>query len=400
MRILWVSNAPWANTGYGNQTRLFTPRLQAAGYPTAVHAFYGLEGGVLQWGPIQVYPRFLEPYGNDIVAAHTGHWQADIVISLLDSWVCKPDMYGQNVRWCPWFPIDHEGQMPSRIREVVARSYQPLVYSRFGEKVAKDAGLSVTYVPHGVDTKAYAPMDRAEARRKMGWTEDRFVVAGVMANKGNPSRKAFPAQLEAFSRFKREHPDALLYLHSCMSEHGEHGGVNLPELCGHLGLRPGADVQFCDQYQNIIGFNDGYLRLVYNAADVLLSVTMGEGFGIPILEAQACGCPVIVGGWTAMPELLFAGWQVSREEAEPYWTPLAAYQFMPHVDAIVDRLEQAYAARGNEILRRQARSGAMAYDADKVTNDYWIPALREIESKIKLSQQLTEQVRADWKARA
>ena len=29
MRIAWLSNAPWAPTGYGNQTKVFTPRINA-----------------------------------------------------------------------------------------------------------------------------------------------------------------------------------------------------------------------------------------------------------------------------------------------------------------------------------------------------------------------------------
>jgi glycosyltransferase involved in cell wall biosynthesis len=113
-----------------------------------------------------------------------------------------------------------------------------------------------------------------------------------------------------------------------------------------------------------------------------MSVSMGEGFGIPIVEAQSSGCPVIVGGWTSMSELCFSGWKVREREADPYWTPLASYQYTPRIDAIKDRLEQAYQMRGNMDYRSRARDGALAYDADKITEKYWKPVLETIEGNL------------------
>ena len=49
MRIAWLSNAPWARTGYGTQCNLFAPRMKALGHEVAVICFYGLEGGTLMW---------------------------------------------------------------------------------------------------------------------------------------------------------------------------------------------------------------------------------------------------------------------------------------------------------------------------------------------------------------
>ena len=124
------------------------------------------------------------------------------------------------------------------------------------------------------------------------------------------------------------------------------------------------------------------MNAVYNAMDVHLLVSMGEGFGIPILEAQAAGTPVIVGDWTSMPELCFSGWMVGQSEAMRYWTPLAAWQWIPMEGAICDRLLEAYGQRDNERMREAARQGALAYDADAVTERYWEPVLRRYEAEI------------------
>ena len=53
---------------------------------------------------------------------------------------------------------------------------------------------------------------------------------------------------------------------------------------------------------------------------------MGEGFGVPIIEAQACGTPVITGDWTAMSEITRTGLAIPKEDAMPY--PIVTYGTM------------------------------------------------------------------------
>ena len=40
----------------------------------------------------------------------------------------------------------------------------------------------------------------------------------------------------------------------------------------------------------------------YRAADVFVYPSLNETFGLPILEAMACGCPVVTSDTSAMPE--------------------------------------------------------------------------------------------------
>ncbi len=387
MRFTWFSNAPWAPTGYGNQTRLFVPRLKRLGHEIAIIAFWGLEGGMINWEDIPIYPKGLEQYGQDVLGAHTAHYRTNVCISLLDAWVFRPDMYPGTL-WIPWFPVDMQPIPPPVLRQI-KRAFERIVFSRFAERMVREAGLDCYYVPHGVDTSIFRPYDEAkrrEWREKLGWPQDKFIVGMVAANKGTPSRKAFAPQLEAFAHLRRKHDDVFLYLHTTAGEHGEHGGMNLPEYLNYLGLVKDQDYVFCDRYHLLLGFPDEYMVAAYNAMDVHLLVSMGEGFGIPILEAQACGTPVITGEWTAMKEITFSGWKVPRSEADAWWTPLASYQFMPRSGAILECLEKAYHARGNQDYRKRARDGALRYDADRVVEKYWKPVLAEIEEKVSLWQ--------------
>lgn len=379
MNINWLSNAPWSSTGYGNQTRLFTPRIKQLGHDVSITAFYGLEGAVLNWGGMRVYPRAYHPYGQDVASANAQHAKADIMISLMDAWVCDPKQY--RVKWVPWFPIDME-PLPPPVKDKVQYAYERIVFSKFGASMMEQAGLTYLYVPHGVETNTYMPIDRKQARQLVNLPDDKFIVGMVAANKGNPSRKALCQNITGFRMFHEKHKDSVLYLHTQKSEFGENAGVNLPEFVAYQGLEIGKDVIFADQYQGIIGFPDEYMNALYNAFDVHLLVSMGEGFGIPILEAQAAGCPVIVGDWTSMSELCFSGWTVDKSEAQPVWTPLGAYQFDPSPFAIANRLNMAYANKGNDKLRERARLGAVEYDADLVTEKYWKPALEAIGASL------------------
>lgn len=379
MRILWSSNAPWAATGYGNQTKLFATRLRRLGHEIAIHAWYGLEGGALHWDGIPVYPKALHGFGQDIQSAHAANFAADIMITLIDAWVMEPRMYAGPAKWCPWFPIDMQ-PAPPPVVEKVAQSFAGIVYSKFGLDEARKAGLDPLYVPHGVDTKAFRPKNKREARERLKLPLDAYIVGMVAANKGTPSRKCFPQQIEAFARLRKRHSDAVLVLHTNKSQRGEQQGVNLPELASWFGLEQGKDVFFADPYMQVMGFPDEYMVDLYNSIDVLTNVSMGEGFGIPILEAQACGTPVITGDWTAMPEIHFGGWKIDKPDAEKTWTPLGSYQYTPHIDRLAAVYETAYGSR--VLWGPKCRAGAEQYDADLVTEQYWKPALEQIAARL------------------
>lgn len=66
-------------------------------------------------------------------------------------------------------------------------------------------------------------------------------------------------------------------------------------------VRHGEDIRF-------IGFvPDGDMSALYTAAELFVFPTLYEGFGIPVLEAQRCGTPVLTSECTALPEVGGAG---------------------------------------------------------------------------------------------
>ena len=385
MGIHVLSNAAWAPSGYGVQARLFMPRLQKLGYQMSMTAFYGLQGHTLNMDGYVVFPQGYHPYGLDVASNNCRMSGADILLTNMDAWVIEPQMIDMT-NWVPWFPVDSEPLAPA-IESRVKQSFERIVYSKFAIEQCEKAGLSTEYIPMAVDTKAFFPADRKAALELLNAhipvqiPQDNFVVSMVAMNKGNPSRKAFIQNIRAFKELHLKHPDTVLYLHTGKSDNGEMGGIPLTGYITELGL---TDCVFFPELAIMInGYPDDFMNAIYNTSDVLLACTMGEGFGIPIVEAQSAGCPVIVGDWTSMPELCFSGWKVDKKDTQEYRTFLGNYMYSPNWQAIYEKLELAYDAKDNKAMRDLARKGALAYDADLVTEKYWKPVMEKIEAKLR-----------------
>jgi glycosyltransferase involved in cell wall biosynthesis len=386
-RLLIHSNAPWSSTGYGQQCGIFAPRLNES-YSVGVSSFYGLEGARLNWQDMVVYPGIGGDYGNaSLLANAKAHFGGDprggTVLTLMDVWVLDPSVVRQINVAC-WVPVDHE-PAPPRVLEFFAHSGAvPIAMSRFGEKML--AGYDPLYVPHGIDTSVYRPLPKTEARGFTEFPEGKFIVGMVAANKGNPSRKCFAEALLAFKHFRASHPDAILYLHTEMS--GRFDGVNLAQLLAAVEM-PEDSVFFPDQDRLLLNpFSHSAMANVYNSLDVLLCPSAGEGFGIPVLEANACGVPAIVTDFSAQAEVCGAGWKVKYS---PNWTAQGSWQAHPDVQDILDALKAAHKAdeRAREAMSRQARAHAEGYDADLVTSKYFLPALEQVAERFAAREPVT-----------
>lgn len=382
LKVFWISNAPFSPSGYGVQTALFGPRIAALGHDLAFFANWGVQGACLDWNGHRIYPSDSD-WGNRTMAAcaaHFGDGLDDVlVITLCDAWVLNRDNWPDELRVAMWAPVDH-WPVPPAVRAVLADGrVTPVAMSRFGQHQMELAGLEPLYVPHGVDTAMFRPRPeiRADVRAEMGLPADAFVVGIVAANQGSPlmHRKAFPQMLQAFARFREQHTDAVLYVHSNEYAAGPGSGIHLRQLAQTCGI-PRRSVMFTEAFAWELGWPRETLAQAYQAFDVLLHSSMGEGFGVPIVEAQSCGVPVIVTDHSAMTELCGAGWLVDGDDW--YDGPQDSWFKAPSVASIVTALDRAYESAGDAALREQARAFALDYDADRITAGYWTPALEAL----------------------
>ena len=382
LAIGWNSNAPWACTGYGQQSAQITMRLKALGHDVAIFNNYGLEGSNTDWNGIPVYQRGADLYSNDVVPAHMHDWtqrhpkQGHILFTLYDVWVFKGDRWHDwNV--ASWVPVDHLPVPPEVTKWLARDSVTPIAMSQYGQSMIENVGIESLYAPHGIEP-VFKPMKRHKGttgRDYIGISEDKFVVGMNAANKGvSPNRKAFGENILAFSMFAQKHDDVVLYLHT--DQMGALGGIRLLQLLQSCGV-PEEKFKFVDPYTYRTGIDQQTLATIYTAMDVLLATSYGEGFGIPTVEAQACGTPVIISDFAASTELLGDGWLI---DGQPLWdAPQSSWFHMPSVPAIVDALEQAYQrGRGRS---EKAQEFAKAYNADTVFEEHWKPVLTVLETK-------------------
>jgi len=248
--------------------------------------------------------------------------------------------------------------------------------SEHGQRQMSDAGLDSTYIPHGVNTQVFKPTSKIfgrPTREYMEIPEDAFLVSIVAANKANKilHRKALGEQLLAFATFRRKFPNSFLYLH--MEPSRAYGGFDIPTILKAVGLDESC-VRIADRDRLRIGYAQKELAALYSTSDVLLNATYGEGFGVPTVEAQACGTRVITSSWTASADL--AGPDSWLVDGQPWWDdPQSAFFQVPHVGSIVAALEQAVdAPRGTS---QSSIEFAKEFDVEKVWLTKWIPYLRE-----------------------
>lgn len=382
MRVIISSNGPHVGSGYGVPVKSILPYLANAGHEVAVQAWYGVNGGSVNYGNVVLYPSQGHTYGVDVIGAQAKHFGADLVVTLMDNW-CLPLDYGQrfDARWLSWFPVDGVPVPQASVDRARACDY-PAVFSRDGVELLAKAGVKVDYLPYAVDCDVFKPGDKERARKQLNFPQDRFLIVTVGANKGYPARKAWPELLMAYKKFQTSHEDALLYLHTRMTPISKEG-IKFAALLSDLEI-PKESLAVVPQDQLAVGVPNDDLPVLYQAADVMLLPSMGEGFGLPIAEAQACGCPVITQACSAMTELTING--IAIEAGQPLWVPGLNYWWrVPVVERIVEALEAIYTW---PTFRRldMAMSGIGHFRAHyhwpTVFEQYWIPLLDRIESEM------------------
>ena len=380
-----VSNSPGTPTGYGVQVAYLLEGLRRHGARVAVLSNFGTEGSIGKYqtksGSVDIYPKGLQGYSEDVIQVWHDHHRAQhpdlphFIFTLYDVWVyVKAELSSPVISYVP---LDHV-TIPPLVKKFLQRdNVQCVAMAPHGQRQLALNKIDAPYIPHSVDTKVFQRREKMRGvptREFMGVDPDTFLVGMVMANKANGilHRKAYAEQMLAFGIFHKEHPKSHLYVHAdylpvVQGFHLEH----LREACGI----PKTAVTFANRDALRVGYSDEEMAALYSAMDVLLMATMGEGFGVPVIEAQACGTRVIASDWAATQDLVSEdGWLI---EGQPFWDEaLKSFYQLPLLGSLVSALEKAYEApRGFSVA---SRGFALQFDFETVWEASWLPFFREL----------------------
>jgi glycosyltransferase involved in cell wall biosynthesis len=359
---------------------LFVPRMASLGHEIVISSPYTFGGCPLEWNGFQVLPCSRDTAGNDTILTNHEYFRADWTITLADPFGLLKAAPGlSQIQLAHLFPVDTNPLGEGDVTVLREGQGVPVAISRFGERVLRSEGCDPLYAPHGVDASVYCPGDPAPYRDTVpGISQDTFVI-GLCAMNRDPQRKGFFEQMLAFARFHARHPDSFLALHTSPVNNP---GINLPGMAARLGIS-GA-LAWPDSYSYDMGMiTEAQMSTWYNGLDALSFTSYAEGFGLPLIEAQACGIPVVTTDGSAMSELCGAGWTVSGTS---FWANgHGAVWVRPDVDDIGQAYEAAWQAREDgqmPALKKAARDFALNYDIDLVFTQYMKPVLAELEERI------------------
>ena len=353
MRVLIVSDPPWMLTGYGIQTRMLTEGLQAEGWTVSVAAKSGLAGSKVCWAPdgeqapagVWVYPYAQNgPQAGDALPHTISQYQPDVIVTLIDVWPLLADRWKLMVKKTPvisWVPVERHPLLRP-VGDWCRSSFVTRVVpmSHWGETLLRQAipmgGKVLPAIGHGYDPAVFYPDDRRAARVRFGLPADEPIFGCVAANIGDPylPRKGWPQMLQAWRlRVNRMGAGAgKLVLHTNPTVSA--GGVDLYQMAASLQLEDTDSLIFTQTELTADGLAD-----LYRAMDVMVLPTLGEGFGVPIIEALACHTPVVTSSWSGCQSLTPGDWQIPYESSVPVWS-MGSWMRVPHPEAVAAKMSE------------------------------------------------------------
>jgi len=327
VKILLFSNPRTAlSSSYGKQAGYLCDIWKQLGHEVYMVGHPFDTGGPQTIDGTITFPSTNVQYSQDSIKYRAKQVGADIVISLMDLFVLNPSYYPEVKHVC-YFPVDTDRLRPSD-HEVLKAAWDKLSFSKYGQQKAIEAGHDAGFIPLCVNTDLFQPMDKKACRESFNLPVDGFIFGTVAANNEPwPTRKGWRELFEAFTIFLNENPDSNAYLYVHSPAFGSRvGGSNLPQLAAQYGIVD--RVRFTLPEVMVDGIPEQSLAQLYNCFDVYVTASKGEGFCLPLVEAQSCGVPVISGTWTALEENSFAGVSIPEksfvETFLPDGTPFTA----------------------------------------------------------------------------
>ncbi|HTR62200.1 MAG TPA: hypothetical protein VMH37_10895 [Candidatus Binataceae bacterium] len=261
-------------------------------------------------------------------------------------------------------PIEGDRVKPRPLRGT-ARVDRLVLYHRRAEAAVRSAFSCIqrdepnfrpprtAMIPPGIDTAVFRPIGggpepgprqegRKSARRSLFPNRDDLEDAFIVLNANrNTVRKRLDLSLQAFHIFSRRHSNAWLYLHTGMRDIG----YPLVDLAERLGIADRVLTTYdCENHPAIC---DSDLNLVYNACDVGLNTSMGEGWGLVAFEHAATAAAQVLPAHGVCRDLwdgyapLVAASEVAQDRAN-----IVEHRIVDARD-VAGALEELYTARGS-----------------------------------------------------
>ena len=352
-RILFCSEATFLNTGYATYTREILNYLHSTGkYELAEMAAYGTRNDPrangIPWKFYGVVPpdnateeeknRYnanpVHQFGEHIFESVCLDFFPDIVCDIRDFWMldfAERSPFRPYFKWCIMPTVDARPQARQWIS-----TYQSadacLTYSEWaGEVLKEQSGGKINYIgispPSAHD--AYQPIeDRDGLRKSFGLDSNMKIIGTVMRNQ---RRKLYPDLFQAFRTFLDSvQDDKNLYYLYCHTSYPDLGW-DIPELLQQYNLsskvyftyicaqtkKPFASLfngAICQSpytgkfgatlsnVKNGVSYED--LAKIMNLCDLYVQYANCEGFGLPQVEAAACGIPVMAIDYSAMESVV------------------------------------------------------------------------------------------------
>ena len=294
-----------------------------------------------------------------------------------------------------YIPID--GPFTPAWKHYVKNFYKIVAYSEFGyrELLKFFPPSKIDYIPHGIDTETFRPLkNRDEIREKLeeeyGIPKDAVLYLNVGANVG--PRKELPLLMHTFKRFVEEGYEAYLFIHTNAYQQFPRG---YDLLQWREMLRMEKYIHFPKYNPIIHPASERELAELYNVADVYVSNSVAEGFGLPIAEALACGTPVICPDNSAQTELVRGhGWLTRNVPMDmyfqiPVYVPMLTRYPVPDQNSLLENLKESYE---NLDLRKKYGEAGREFIVKRhswgVVMKKWFSFLEEIEFELELFEEI------------
>lgn len=310
MNILWLSDSPFTITGYATISRNICNKLAEAGHNVYFigHNYVGqplkpnLDFQQDEKFKFWVLGGSAKPYAQDLLQAYIQKYNIDVFAILLDTFMLYPWIL--NIDFSPaktifYYPSDGGGGMPLGCENILKKVNCPVAMAKFGQRQVKEMyGMDTKYIPHAVNQKSYKPLSEEEKQKcKEKYNVAGKFVVGVVAR--NQGRKMLDRTIKSFAMFCKDKPDAVLLMNT--DPYDVAAPFDMMNLINRYKINN--RVVFVNM-KFYMGFDYNTMNENYNAMDVFFLTTSGEGFGVPTIEAAACGIPSVVTDYTTTHELL------------------------------------------------------------------------------------------------